>query len=106
MAVEGSEADAEMGGVGLAEFGDVIGDRAAGLASELGVARIQEPQQGRLRAGPGSRAGIKRRRRLFHRLLLCNAIRVRATGPASGSGAVSARARPTRWGSGSPIRAR
>src|SRR5436190_4285846 len=44
MAVEGGEADAEMGWVGLAEFGDVIGDRAVGLASEIGVACIQEPQ--------------------------------------------------------------
>ena len=60
------------------------GDGAAGLGSEIGVTGVQEPQQGRLRTGPGSGAGVKRRRRLFHRLLLCNAIRVRATGSASG----------------------
>src|SRR5258705_8670040 len=101
MAVEGGEADAEMGRIGLAEFRDVVGDRAAGLASEFGVARIQEPQQGRLRTGPGRGAGVRRRRRLFHRLLLCNAIRVRATGPAPGPGAVSAPARSERSGSGS-----
>src|SRR4051794_6553025 len=105
MAVEGGEADAKMGRVGLAEFGDVIGDRAVGFSSEIGMASIQEPQQGRFRAGPGGGAGVKRKR-LFHRLLLCNAIRVRATGPAPGSGAVSGRVRAGRSGSGSPVRER
>src|SRR5258708_5334349 len=103
MAVEGGEADAEMGRVGFAELGDVVGDRAVGFAGEIGVASIQEPQQGRFRTGPGGGAGVKRRR-LFHRLLLCNAIRVRATGPAPGFGAVSARVRAGRSGSGSPVR--
>src|SRR5215218_2668469 len=106
MAVEGGEADAEMGRVGLAKFRDVVGDRAAGLADEIRVAIVQEPQQGRFRAGPGGGAGVKRRRRLFHRLLLCIAITVCATGPAPGSGAVSRRARSGRSESGSPIRAR
>ena len=47
MAVQGGEADAEMGRVGLAEFRDVIGDRAAGFTGEVGMAAVQEPQQGR-----------------------------------------------------------
>ncbi len=33
--VEGGEADAEMIGVGLAEFGDVVGNRAAGLVRKI-----------------------------------------------------------------------
>jgi len=44
VAVEGGEADAEMIGVGLAQFGDVIGDRAAGLGGKIRVTGREEPQ--------------------------------------------------------------
>ena len=62
VAVEGGEADAEMIGIGLAEFGNVVGDRAAGLGEELGMAMVEEPQQRRLGAGP--MAGLLERGRL------------------------------------------
>ena len=56
--VEGGEADAEMIGVGLAEFRDVVGDGAAGLRGKIGVTGGQEPQQRRFRGGPA--AGVLR----------------------------------------------
>src|SRR5262245_48486447 len=96
MAVEGGEADAEMGGIGLAEFRDVIGDSAGVFAGEIGVAGVQEPQQRRFRAGPDRWAG-RRGRRVFHRLLLCNAIRVCATGPARAAGVAPEGARAGPW---------
>lgn len=80
MAVEGREADAKMGRVGLAELGNVVGDRAAGLGQEICVTSVQKPQQRRLRAGPGRGGRGDGRRRSFHRLSLCNAIKARATG--------------------------
>src|SRR5215469_11071448 len=78
MAVQSCEADAKMGRVGLAELRDVVGDGAGSLGREFVEAIVQKPQQRRLRAGPG---GCERRKR-FHRLSLCNAIRARATRPA------------------------
>jgi hypothetical protein len=38
VAVEGGETDAEMGRVGLAELGNVVGDGAAGISGEVVVA--------------------------------------------------------------------
>ncbi len=52
MAVERGEADAEMIGIGLAEFGDVVGDVAAGLAAESAWQAVEKPQQRRLQGGP------------------------------------------------------
>src|ERR1700686_1789911 len=52
MTVQRGEADAEMIGVGLAELGDVVGDRAAGLRRKIRVTGIEEPQQGRPGGGP------------------------------------------------------
>ena len=64
VAVEGGEADAEMIGVGLAEFRDVVGDGAAGLRGKIGVAGGEKPQQGRFRRRPscwhgGAEAGAR-----------------------------------------------
>ena len=55
--VDGGEADAEMIGIGLAEFRDIVGDGAAGLVGKIRVATVEEPQQGRFRGGPGRGAG-------------------------------------------------
>ena len=52
MAVEGGEADAEMIGIGLAEFWDIVGDAAAVLGGKIRMAGGEEPQQRRLGGGP------------------------------------------------------
>src|SRR3954465_6459811 len=96
MAVQGREADAKTGRIGLAEFGNVVGDGARGLRREFAEAIVQKPQQRRLRTGPW---GGERRKR-FHRLSLCNAIRARATrsAPWLAAGPAAGRAKP--WGRG------
>src|SRR5450631_47853 len=80
MPVEGGEADAEMVGVGIAEFGDIVGDGAAGLGGKIRMTGGEEPQQGRLRGGPGRGLGGGCGWCWFHRLPLCSAIMARATG--------------------------
>src|SRR5882757_6074339 len=106
MSVQGSEADAKMGRVGLAELGNVVGDGAAGFLGEIRVARVQKPQQRRFRAGPGRRAGGGgRRRRRFHRLLLCNAITGRATGSAATAADEAVAMQSERWVQGWQARA-
>jgi len=52
MTIEGGEADAEMGRVGLAEFGDVVGDGAFVIGCEFRVAFVEKPQQRRFQTGP------------------------------------------------------
>ena len=93
VAVERGEADAKMGRVGLAEFRDVIGDRAAGLREVFRMTGVQEPQQGRFRTGPGRGAGG----RYFHRPQFCRAITGRATGSAPEFGGGSAAMRSGLW---------
>ncbi len=48
MAVDGGEADAEMIGVGLAQFRNVVGDRAAVLGRKLGMAASRNRSNGGL----------------------------------------------------------
>jgi hypothetical protein len=50
--VEGGEADAEMIGVGLAEFMDIVGNGSAGLLGKISVTIVEEPPQRRFRSGP------------------------------------------------------
>src|SRR6516164_3568085 len=64
MAVERGEADAEMLGMRIAEFGDVMGDLAGIVGSEILVARLQESQQ--RRRGGGPIAFVCERRRSHH----------------------------------------
>jgi hypothetical protein len=45
--VDGGEADTEKVGVGLAQFRNVVGDRAASLGGKFRMATGQEPQQRR-----------------------------------------------------------
>ena len=71
------------------------------------VATVEEPQQRRLRGGPGGgrgRRGGEGWRRLFHRLQSCRAIRERATGSLQAVAGASAAPRPRPSGSGSPAR--
>ena len=94
VAVEGGEADAEMGRVGLAEFRNVVGDGAAGFLRKIRMATVEEPQQRRFRGSPGGRRGGKGWRQLFHRLQSCRAIRARATGSREEAAGASAAPRP------------
>ena len=47
LAVHRGEADAEEGGIRLAEFGDVVGDGAAKIVCMVAVAGIEEPLNGK-----------------------------------------------------------
>ncbi len=64
--VEGGEADAEMIGVGLAELGNIVGDRAAGLRRKVRVTGGEEAQQGRFGGGPVIRVPARRSLRDIH----------------------------------------
>jgi hypothetical protein len=52
--------------IGLAEFGDVIGDRAAGLRGKISMAGVEEPAQRRLQGGPVVGMPARRRVRDVH----------------------------------------
>src|ERR1700738_3670668 len=66
MTIEGGEADAEMIGVGLAQFGDVIGNVTAVLRGKIRVAIVEEPQQGRFEGGPVTGGLDRGRAQLIH----------------------------------------